>query len=106
MSPTPPLTEEELARIEEAIWSGSMHASSRRMAAATLSRLIAALRASRAEVERLREQNDGLYQATLMLSTEVERLWAWIEFTGEHQPTEADFTEALEWVRRLRQARA
>ncbi len=40
------------------------------------SRLIAALRASRAEVERLSEQGDGLYQATLMLGAEVERLRA------------------------------
>ena len=68
--------------------------------------LIAEVERLTEEAERLRAQNDGLYQATLMLSAEVNRLWAWIEFAGEHQPTEDDFTEAVEWERQRRQARA
>lgn len=45
-------------------------------AAAVMPRLIADLRASRAEVERLREQNDGLHAACQMAAKEQDRLRA------------------------------
>jgi hypothetical protein len=54
--PDKTITDEELAQLRNAIWSKQEHASAYRVATATLDRLIAALRAERAEVERLKSE--------------------------------------------------
>ncbi len=79
------LTDEELAAMDARNYRAigdvprliaALHASRQEVETinALVAHLEAALRASRAEVERLGEQNDGLYQAALRLGAEVERL--------------------------------
>ena len=92
--PTPPLTEEDLAeKPPPTIYD----------VAGMLCEIVAS---QRADLRASRAKEAAWAEAAATYRSEVERLRAWIEFTGEHQPTEDDFAEALEWVRQLRQARA
>ncbi len=92
------LTDEELAKMQanhvRSSWGGGMCLRDEMFWPCDALQLIAALRASRerhaardakvdqlldinqglaSEVDRLREQNDGLYQATIILNAEVKR---------------------------------